>query len=72
VRQIEHLPNPVTNINRPAQLAPTATAHQRDMIDNPVRDSDLLQTPARMTVLTSRLAARRTPQTLRRRLGQPV
>lgn len=72
LRQIEHLPDPMPNTNGVGEITLTASTDPRDMIDDPVRSGDLFEMPARMPLLAARLPARRTPQTLRGRLAQPV
>lgn len=66
--QIEHLARRVPDIHRASQITLTTSADPRNVIDDPVRGLDLFKVPARMAVLPTGLAARRTPQTLRRRL----
>jgi hypothetical protein len=70
--QVEHLPDPVANINSPDQILITTTTHPRNVIDNPARVGNLLQVSALVTGLTARFTARRTPKALRRRFAQPV
>jgi hypothetical protein len=55
-----------------AELALTAGTYQRNVIDDLIGHRDLLQTPTLMALLPARLAPRRTPQTPRRGLGEPI
>jgi hypothetical protein len=72
LRKIEHLTGEMPNLLANAQIAVAALAHPRDVIDDLVRDSDRFQMPTPMALLPATLTTRRTPQTLRRRLREPI
>ena len=70
--QIEHLAREMPDVVPVIKIALATLAHQWHVIDDLLRHTDLRKMPARMALLPARLATRRTPQTLWRRLGETI